>query len=63
MLCMEEVETMIKVGDFVQYRTAQGEVKGYGLIVEVTEYWHILLDQHTGKREYWSEDLMVQILP
>ena len=54
---------MIKEGDFVQYRTAQGEVKGYGIIVEVTEYWHILLDQYTGKREYWSEDLMVQILP
>ena len=27
-----------KEGDFVQYRTAQGEIKGYGLIVEVTEY-------------------------
>lgn len=54
---------MIKEGDFVQYRTAQGEVKGYGIIVEVTEFWHILLDQHTGKREYWSEDLMVKIIP
>lgn len=54
---------MIKEGDFVQYRTAQGEVKGYGIIIEVTEYWHILLDQHTGKREYWSEDLMVKIVP
>ena len=28
---------MIKEGDFVQYRTAQGEVKGYGIIIEVTE--------------------------
>ena len=54
---------MIKEGDFVQYRTAQGEVKGYGIIVEITEYWHILVDQHTGKRELWSEDLMVQISP
>ena len=53
----------IQEGDFVQYRTAQGEIKGYGLIVEVTEYWHILLDQHTGKRVHWSEDLMVQIAP
>ena len=60
---MEGIVVMIKQGDFVQYRTAQGEVKGYGIIIEVTEYWHILLDQHTGKREYWSEDLMVQITP
>ena len=60
---MEGAVVMIKEGDCVQYRTAQGEVKGYGIIIEVTEYWHILLDQHTGKREYWSEDLMVQITP
>lgn len=60
---MEGVVVMIKEGDFVQYRTAQGEVKGYGIIIEVTEYWHILVDQHTGKRECWSEDLMVQITP
>ena len=60
---MEGAVAMIKEGDFVQYRTAQGVVKGYGIIIEVTEYWHILLDQHTGKREYWSEDLMVQITP
>ena len=60
---MEGEAAMIKEGDFVQYRTAQGEVKGYGIIIEVTEYWHILLDQHTGKREHWSEDLMVQITP
>lgn len=60
---MEEAGKMIKEGDFVQYRTAQGEVKGYGIIVGVTEYWHILVDQHTGKREHWSEDLMVQISP
>ena len=60
---MEGTGKMIKEGDFVQYRTAQGEVKGYGIIVEVTEYWHILVDQHTGKREHWSEDLMVQITP
>lgn len=53
----------IKAGDFVQYRTAQGEVKGYGLVVEVTEYWHILVDQHTGKREHWSEHLMWRIDP
>lgn len=59
----EGADKMIKEGDFVQYRTAQGEVKGYGIIVEVTEYWHILVDQHTGKREHWSEDLMVQITP
>ena len=60
---MEGAVVMIKEGDFVQYRTAQGIVKGYGIIIEVTEYWHILLDKHTGKREYWSEDLMLQITP
>ncbi len=54
---------MIKTGDYVQYRSAQGVVVGYGLIVEVTEYWHILVDQHTGKREHWSEDLMRKIIP
>lgn len=56
---MEEIKT----GDYVQYRTAQGEVKGYGIIVEVTEYWHILLDQHTGKREHWCDTLMRKIVP
>lgn len=59
----EGADKMIKEGDFVQYRSAWGEVMGYGIIVEVTEYWHILVDQHTGKREHWSEDLMVKIVP
>ena len=53
----------IDVGDYVQYRAASGEVMGYGIVVEVTEYWHILVDQHTGKREHWSDDLMRKIVP
>ena len=52
----------INAGDYVQYRTADGVIVGYGLIVKVTEYWHILVDQHTGKREHWSEDLMRKII-
>ena len=56
---MEEIKT----GDYVQYRTAQGEIMGYGIIVEVTELWHILVDQHTGKREYWCDTLMRKIIP
>lgn len=56
---MEEIKT----GDYVQYRAASGEVIGYGLIVEVTEYWHILVDQHTGKREHWCDTLMRKIVP
>ncbi len=53
----------IKTGDYVQYRAAWGEVIGYGIIVEVTECWHILVDQHTGKREHWCETLMRKIVP
>ena len=56
---MEEIKT----GDYVQYRTASGEVIGYGLIVEVTEYWHTLVDQHTGKRKLWCDTLMRKIVP
>ena len=56
---MEEIKT----GDFVQYRAASGEVMGYGIITEVTEYWHILTDQHTGKRKHWCSTLMRKILP
>jgi hypothetical protein len=53
----------IKVGDFVQYRTAQGELKGYGLVSKITpEDWYIILDQETGKEVYWSEDLMRRII-
>ena len=55
---MEEIKT----GDYVQYRTASGVIVGYGVIVEVTEYWHVLLDQHTGKREYWCDTLMRKIV-
>lgn len=51
-----------KAGDFVQYRSADGIVMGYGLVVEVTEYWHILLDQYTGKREYWCDTLLKKII-
>ena len=60
---MEGTGKMIKEGDFVQYRTAQGEVKGYGIVVEVTEYWHVLVDQHTGEREHWCHTLMKRIDP
>ena len=56
---MEEIKT----GDYVQYRTASGVIVGYGVIVEVTEHWHILVDQHTGKREYWCDTLMRKIVP
>jgi len=48
----------IDVGDYVQYRTAKGVIKGRGLVIRVTEYWHILVDQRTGKKEHWSDDLM-----
>lgn len=51
----------IKTGDYVQYRTANGVVVGYGIIVDVTEYWHILVDHHTGKREHWCHTLMRRI--
>ena len=51
------------IGDYVQYRTAQGVVMGYGIIVDITEYWHILIDQHTGKREHWCVTLMRKIVP
>ena len=53
----------IEVGDYVQYRAADGVLMGYGLVLEVTEYWHILLDHHTGKREYWCPTLMRKIIP
>ena len=53
---------MISLGDFVQYRTAMGQLKGYGLIVRRTEHWIILLDQETRKEVYWPEDLMVRII-
>jgi hypothetical protein len=52
----------IKKGDYVQYRTARGEIKGYGIIVEVTEHWYILVDQYTGQREHWSSGLMRKIV-
>ncbi len=50
-----------KVGDFVQYRTNTGEVKGYGLVIGKTEYWTILRDNKTNKDIYWGEDLMIRI--
>ena len=53
----------IEVGDYVQYRANDGVIMGYGLIVEVTEYWHILVDQYTGKREHWCHTLMRKIVP
>ena len=56
---MEEIKT----GDYVQYRTASGVVVGYGIIVDITEHWHVLIDQHTGKREYWCDTLMRKIVP
>ena len=56
---MEEIKT----GDYVQYRCANGVIVGYGVIVEVSEHWHILVDQHTGKREYWCDTLMRKIIP
>ena len=52
----------IKLGDFVQYRSALGELMGYGVILRKTAYWTILLDQETGKEVYWSDDLMVRIV-
>jgi hypothetical protein len=53
----------IEIGDFVQYRAASGVIVGYGIIVDVTEHWHILVDQHTGKREHWCDTLMRKIIP
>ena len=53
----------MKVGDFVQYRSAMGELMGYGLIIKKTEYWTILMDQESGKEVYWSDDLMMRIVP
>tara|TARA_B100000424_G_C22697970_1_gene380917 strand:+ start:281 stop:451 length:171 start_codon:yes stop_codon:yes gene_type:complete len=53
----------IKKGDYVQYRTASGVVVGYGIIVDITEHWHVLVDHHTSKREYWCNTLMRKIVP
>ena len=52
----------MEVGDFVQYRSAMGELMGYGLIVRKTEYWTIVLDQETGKEIHWTDNLMVKII-
>tara|TARA_B100000519_G_C14114276_1_gene377329 strand:- start:18 stop:203 length:186 start_codon:yes stop_codon:yes gene_type:complete len=51
----------IKVGDFVQYRSAMGQLMGYGLVTKTTESWTILTDQETGKEVYWSDDLLKKI--
>ena len=52
----------IKLGDFVQYRSAMGELMGYGIVIRKTEYWTTLLDQETGKEVLWSDDLMMRIV-
>jgi len=52
----------MKVGDYIQYRTAQGEIKGYALVVRNTGYWTIILDTDTGKEVYWREHLMRKIV-
>jgi hypothetical protein len=57
------MEVTVQVGDFVQYRNAYGNLEGYGVVVKKTEYWTVLLDQETGKEIYWSDDLMVKIIP
>tara|TARA_R100001510_G_C7649752_1_gene207217 strand:+ start:1910 stop:2074 length:165 start_codon:yes stop_codon:yes gene_type:complete len=48
-------------GDYVQYRTAMGEVIGYGLVVGFSGSWIILLDQHTGEKEYWTSQHMLKV--
>ena len=49
-------------GDFVQYRSAQGELMGYGLVKRITaEDWYIILDSETKKEVYWSGYLMTRI--
>ena len=50
-------------GDFVQYRTDQGELMGYGLVQKITdEDWYIILDSETKKEVYWSGWLMTRII-
>ena len=51
----------MKVGDFVQYRSAMGPIEGYGIIIKKTEYWTTIVDCHTGKKVYWSDDLLRRI--
>lgn len=51
----------IKVGEFVQYRSAMGQLVGYGLVVKTTECWTILADQQTGKQVCWTDDLLNRI--
>ena len=55
---MEEIKT----GDYVQYRTAGGAVVGYGIVVDITKRWHVLVDHQTGKRQYWPDTLMRKIV-
>ena len=57
------MEVTLQVGDFLQYRNAYGNLEGYGVVVKKTEYWTVLLDQETGKEIYWSDNLMVKIVP
>ena len=53
---------MIKVGDFVQYRSVEGTIMGYGLIIKKDGDWFIIKDQFTGKSEYWSAHLMRKVI-
>ena len=52
----------IKTGDYVQYRTADGVIVGYGIIVEVTEYWHILVDQHLVHFQLQLLELLLRLI-
>ena len=53
----------MKIGDFVQYRNAFGNLVGYGVIIGRNGDWYILLDNATGRREHWCETLMTRIDP
>lgn len=52
----------MKVGDFVQYRTAMGVIVGYGLVIRTEGLWFVISDQQTGKEEYWAEHLMRKLV-
>ena len=52
----------MKVGDFVQYRSAMGVIMGYGLVVGFNGCWIRIQDNATGKDEYWSEHLMRKVM-
>ena len=56
----------MKVGDFVQYRNAFGNLMGYGIVVGLPNHnggWYVLVDNATGRREHWCETLMTRIIP